>query len=118
MASRSAMVLVIFIVSVLAFCFAGAFAAMTGTYHLNLDFGNKTNDTSFFGNATEFNSDKSSSSSKGSVQTSSDRSSSNVETKEDTNPSPSPTPSPTPTPSPEPSPTPTPTSTNRTAKVV
>ena len=39
MASRSAMVLVIFIVSVLAFCFAGAFAAMTGTYHLNLDFG-------------------------------------------------------------------------------
>ena len=114
MASRSAMVLVIFLVSVLAFCFAGAFAAMTGTYHLNFDFGNKTNDTSFFGNLTDFNSDKGSSSSKGSVQTSSDHSSSNVETKEDTNP----TPSPSPEPSPEPTPTPTPTPTNRTAKVV
>ncbi|WP_407423353.1 hypothetical protein [Methanobrevibacter sp.] len=111
MASRSAIVLVILLVSVIAFCFAGAFAAMTGTYHLNFNFGNHTNDTGFFGNLTDFNSDHSSSS-QGSVQTYSDSgsSSSNVETKEDTTPTPDPSPSPTPDPSPTP--------TNRTAKGV
>ncbi len=112
MASRSAVVLVILLVSVIAFCFAGAFAAMTGTYHLNFNFGNHTNDTGFFGNLTDFNSNKDSSSSSSSVQTYSDSGSSNVETKEDTTPS-SDT-NPTPTPTPDPSPTPT----NRTAKKV
>ena len=86
MASRSAIVLVILLVSVIAFCFAGVFAAMTGTYHLNFNFGNDTNDTGFFGNLTDFNSDHSSSSDS-SVQTYSDSgssSSSHVETTEDT----------------------------------
>ena len=94
MASRSAIVLVILLVSVIAFCFAGVFAAMTGTYHLNFNFGNDTNDTGFFGNLTDFNSDHSSSSDS-SVQTYSDSgsSSSNVETKEDTTPAPTPEPS-------------------------
>ena len=91
MSSRSAIVLVVLVVAVIAFCFAGVFAAMTGTYHLNLDFGNNnTNSSGFFGNASEFNSDKgSSSSSSGNVQTYQDTSSShssNVETKEDSTP--------------------------------
>lgn len=96
MASRSAMVLVILVVAVIAFCFAGVFAAMTGTYHLNLDFGNNTTENSgFLGNMTEFNSGSSNSgSSSSNVQTyedtssssSSSSSSSNVETKEETQP--------------------------------
>ena len=101
MASRSAIVLVILLVSVIAFCFAGAFAAMTGTYHLNFNFGNHTNDTGFFGNLTDFNSDHSSSSDS-SVQTYSDSGSSQVETKEDTTPTPTPELTPEPTPSPSP----------------
>ena len=100
MASRSAIVLVILLVSVIAFCFAGVFAAMTGTYHLNFNFGNDTNDTGFFGNLSAFNSDKGSSSSDSNVQTYSDSGSSNVETKEDTNPTPAPEPVPTPEPDP------------------
>lgn len=97
MASRSATILVIFVIAVLAFSFASVFAAMTGTYHINFNFGNNTNDTPFFGNVTEFNSDHSSSDSN--VQTytdsgSSDSSQSNVETKEDTNPTPTPAPTP------------------------
>ena len=98
MASRSAIVLVILLVSVIAFCFAGVFAAMTGTYHLNFNFGNDTNDTGFFGNLSAFNSDKGSSSSDSNVQTYSDSGSSNVETKEDTTPTPTPEPSPAPVP--------------------
>ena len=43
MTSRPAVVVVVLIVAVIAFCFAGIFAAMTGTYHLNLDFGNNEN---------------------------------------------------------------------------
>lgn len=100
MASRSAIVLVILLVSVIAFCFAGVFAAMTGTYHLNFNFGNDTNDTGFFGNLSAFNSDKGSSSSDSNVQTYSDSGSSNVETKEDTNPTPAPAPEPVPEPTP------------------
>lgn len=100
MASRSAIVLVILLVSVIAFCFAGVFAAMTGTYHLNFNFGNDTNDTGFFGNLSDFNSDKGSSSSDSNVQTYSDSGSSNVETKEDTNPTPAPAPEPVPEPTP------------------
>lgn len=97
MASRSATILVILVIAVLAFSFASVFAAMTGTYHLNFNFGNNTNDTPFFGNVTEFNSDHGSSDSN--VQTytdrgSSDSSQSNVETKEDTNPAPAPQPVP------------------------
>ena len=83
---------------------------MTGTYHLNFNFGNDTNDTGFFGNLSAFNSDKGSSSSDSNVQTYTDGGSSNVETKEDTTPDPTPEPSPEPTPSPSP--------TNRTAKGV
>ena len=112
MSSRSAVVLVVLLVAIVAFCFAGIFAAMTGTYHLNLG-NNDTNQTPFFGNMTNPNSDSGHSSSGGSVETYSDSgssSSSNVETKEDTNPSP--------TPEPTPEPTPTPTPTNKTAKRV
>ena len=73
MASRSAMVLVVLTVALIAFCFAGVFAGMTGTYHLNLTFGNNSSDGGFFGNVTEFNSDDSDSSSNdGPVQTYSD----------------------------------------------
>ena len=110
MASRSAIVLVILLVSVIAFCFAGVFAAMTGTYHLNFNFGNDTNDTGFFGNLSAFNSDKGSSSSDSNVQTYTDGDSSNVETKEDTTP--------TPTPEPSSDPDPSPITPNRTAKGV
>ena len=99
MSSRSAVVLVIFVVAVIAFCLAGVFATMTGTYHLNLDFGNNsTNNTDFFGNLSEFNSDNnsgSSSSGSSSVQTHSDKSSnssSSVKTTEDTSQSSSKTP--------------------------
>ena len=100
MSSRSAVVLVILLVALIAFCFAGVFAAMTGSYHLN--FGNNTNQTHIFGNHTNH----SNSHSGGSVQTHSDSrsSSSDVETKEDTNPNPTPDPTPTPSPSPSPSP--------------
>lgn len=100
MASRSAIVLVVLIVALIAFCFAGVFAAMTGTYHLNLNFGNNTNATPFFGNSTAFNSEGDSSDSGSHVQTYSDSGSSSgsVETKEDTNPTPAPTPEPSPTP--------------------
>jgi cytoskeletal protein RodZ len=104
MSSRSAVVLVVLFVAIIAFCFAGVFAAMTGTYHLN--FGNNdTNQTQFFGNMTNPSSDSSHSSSSGSVETYKDtktQSSSDVETKEDTNPTPTPTPTPTPEPSPSP----------------
>jgi cytoskeletal protein RodZ len=98
MSSRSAVVLVILLVALIAFCFAGVFAAMTGSYHLN--FGNNTNQTHIFGNHTNH----SNSHSGGSVQTHSDSrsSSSDVETKEDTNPEPTPDPAPTPSPSPSP----------------
>ena len=78
MASRSAMVLVVLAVALIAFCFAGVFAGMTGTYHLNLTFGNNSSDGGFFGNITEFNSDDSDSSSNGGpVQTYSDEGSDN-----------------------------------------
>ena len=50
MASRSAIVLVVLIVAIIAFCFAGVFAAMTGTYHLNLNFGNHSNNSTPFCN--------------------------------------------------------------------
>ena len=77
MTSRPAVVLVIVAVALIAFCFAGVFAAMTGTYHLNLDFGNNNSgDSGFFGNLTEFNSGNNApSSSSGSVQTYEDTSS-------------------------------------------
>ena len=104
MSSRSAVVLVVLFVAIIAFCFAGVFAAMTGTYHLN--FGNNdTNQTQFFGNMTNPSSDSSHSSSSGSADTykeSKTSSSSDVETKEDTNPTPTPSPTPTPEPSPSP----------------
>ena len=115
MSSRSAVVLVVLLVAIIAFCFAGVFAAMTGTYHLNLGH-NDTNQTPFFGNMTNPHSDSGHSSSGGSVETYSDSgssSSSHVETKEDTN-----NPTPTPEPTPESTPTPTPTPTNKTAKRV
>ena len=113
MSSRSAVVLVVLFVAIIAFCFAGVFAAMTGTYHLN--FGkNDTNQTPFFGNTSYHNSGSSQSSSGGgSVATYKDsgsQSSSDVETKEDS------TPTPTPTPTPDPTPTPGPV--NKTAKMV
>ena len=94
MSSRPAIVLVVLIVAVIAFCFAGVFAAMTGTYHLNLNFGNNTTqDAGLLGNLSS-KSDSSSSSSNNHVQTYSDRgssqsSSSQVETVEDKSPQPS-----------------------------
>ena len=96
MSSRSAVVLVILLVALIAFSFAGVFAAMTGSYHLN--FGNHTNQTHLFGNHTNQSNSHSES-----VQTHSDSkssSSNDIETKEDTNPDPTPDPTPTPTPSP------------------
>ncbi|WP_407379734.1 hypothetical protein [Methanobrevibacter sp.] len=91
MASRSAIVLVVLVVAVIAFCFAGVFAAMTGTYHLNLDFGNNTTEeTSLFGNLSDLTSgDNSGSSDDSYVETytdsgSSESSQSSVETTEDT----------------------------------
>ena len=114
MSSRSAVVLVVLFVAIIAFCFAGVFASMTGTYHLN--FGkNDTNQSQFFGNMTNPNSGNSHSNSGGSVETYKDsgsHSSSNVETKEDS------TPTPTPDTTPTPDPTPTPGPVNRTAKMV
>ena len=101
MTSRSAVVLVFLVVAIIAFCFAGVFAAMTGTYHIN--FGNNTNQTPFFGNASDSSSNGGHSSSDSHVETYSDSghsSSSNVETTEDTNPTPTPTPTPEPTPTP------------------
>ena len=98
MSSRSAVVLVVLLVALIAFCFAGVFAAMTSSYHLN--FGNNTNQTHLFGN----NTNHSNSHSGGSVHTHSDSrsSSSDVETKEDTNPDSTPDPTPSPSPSPSP----------------
>ena len=97
MTSRSAVVLVVLVVAMIAFCFAGVFAAMTGTYHLNLDFGNNDTDGGgFFGNLTEFNSEgDSSGSSSGSVQTYEDTSSgsSSNTPQENTQPSEEPAPS-------------------------
>lgn len=72
MGSRPAIVLVVLIVAGIAFCFAGVFAAMTGTYHINFDLGNNTTDGGIFGNITGSDSDKPSSSSQNSVQTYSD----------------------------------------------
>ncbi len=78
MTSRPAVVLVVLAVALIAFCFAGVFASMTGTYHLNLDFGNNnSSESGFFGNLTEFNAGNSApSSGSGSVQTYEDTSSS------------------------------------------
>lgn len=77
MASRPAIVLVVLIVAIIAFCFAGVFAAMTGTYHINFNFGNNTTtDSGFFGNLSQFNSEGSNSKSSSSVQTYTDNSSS------------------------------------------
>jgi hypothetical protein len=59
MGSRPAIVLVVLIVAGIAFCFAGVFAAMTGTYHINFDLGNNTTDNGLFGNLTDSSSDKS-----------------------------------------------------------
>lgn len=94
MSSRSAIVLVVLIVAVIAFCFAGVFAAMTGTYHLNLNFGNNTTqDGGLLSNlSTSSSSDSSGSSGSSQVQTYSDSgsssqsSSSQVETVEDKSP--------------------------------
>ena len=102
MTSRSAVVLVFLVVAIIAFCFAGVFAAMTGTYHFN--FGNNTNQTPFFGNVSDSNSNSGHSSSDSHVETYSDSghssSNSHVETTEDTNPTPTPTPTPEPNPTP------------------
>ncbi len=76
MGSRPAIVLVVLIVAGIAFCFAGVFAAMTGTYHINFDLGNNTNDSGIFGNLTDSDSHKDDSSSQSSVKTYSDDSSS------------------------------------------
>ena len=78
MTSRPAVVLVVLAVALIAFCFAGVFASMTGTYHLNLDFGNNnSSESGFFGNLTEFNGGGNApSSGSGSVQTYEDTSSS------------------------------------------
>ncbi|MBQ9026311.1 MAG: hypothetical protein IJ104_08075 [Methanobrevibacter sp.] len=91
MSSRPAIVLVVLVVAIIAFCFAGVFAAMTGTYHLNFDLGNNTTaDGGLFDNLTDLtSSDDSSSSDGGYVETytdsgSSESSSSDVETTEDT----------------------------------
>lgn len=93
MSSRSAIVLVVLIVAVIAFCFAGVFAAMTGTYHLNLNFGNNTTqDGGLLSNLSTSSSDSSGSSGSSQVQTYSDSgsssqsSSSQVETFEDKSP--------------------------------
>ena len=93
MSSRSAIVLVVLIVAVIAFCFAGVFAAMTGTYHLNLNFGNNTTqDGGLLSNLSTSSSDSSGSSGSSQVQTYSDSgsssqsSSSQVETVEDKSP--------------------------------
>ena len=75
MASRPAIVLVVLIVAIIAFCFAGVFAAMTGTYHINFNFGNNTTDNGFFGNLSQFNSEGSNSQSGSPVQTYTDNSS-------------------------------------------
>ena len=89
MSSRPAIVLVVLIVAVIAFCFAGVFAAMTGTYHLNLDFGNNTTqDGGLLSNLSSSHSGSSDSSGSSQVQTYSDSgssqgSSSQVETVED-----------------------------------
>ena len=70
MTSRPAVIIVVLIVAIMAFCFASVFAAMTGTYHIN--FGNNTNGTPIFGNHTQANSNGGHSSSDSHVETYSD----------------------------------------------
>ena len=80
-----AKVLVIFIVAGIAFCLAGVFASMTGTYHL--DFGNNTtNESSILGNINTGSSnshDSSSSSSSSSQQSNSYQSTSQSHSSQD-----------------------------------
>ncbi len=79
-----AKVLVIFIVAGIAFCLAGVFASMTGTYHL--DFGNNTtNESSILGNINtgSSNSHDSSSSSSSSQQSNSYQSTSQSHSSQD-----------------------------------
>ena len=113
MSSRSATVLVIFIVAVIAFCFASVFAAMTGPIsilpvenesemlleNLSISDDSSSNVYTYKDNSHSDSSDASN------VETTTDSSQSSSNQKDNTpsvNPSPSPTPTPTPTPTPDP----------------
>lgn len=77
-----AKVLVIFIVAGIAFCLAGVFASMTGTYHL--DFGNNTtNESSILGNINTGSNNSHDSSSSSSQQSNSYQSTSQSHSSQD-----------------------------------